>query len=72
MKDNNNLLTPKQVAGILQVHILTIYSYIRRGKLDAVRLGRSYRIISKDLARFIESNRIKNQQATGRNIRRAL
>ena len=72
MKGNNNLLTPKQVAGILQVHILTIYSYIRRGKLDAVRLGRSYRIISKDLARFIESNRIKNQQATGRNIRRAL
>ena len=71
MKDNNNLLTPKQVAGILQVHILTIYSYIRRGKLDAVRLGRSYRIISKDLAHFIESNRIKNQQATGRNIRRA-
>jgi len=60
MKGNNNLLTPKQVAGILQVHILTIYSYIRRGKLDAVRLGRSYRIISKDLARFIESNRIKN------------
>jgi len=72
MKGNNNLLTPKQVAGILQVHILTIYSYIRRGKLDAVRLGRSYRIISKDLARFIESNRIKNRQATGRNIRRAL
>jgi len=60
MKGNNNLLTPKQVAGILQVHVLTIYSYIRRGRLDAVRLGRSYRIISKDLARFIESNRIKN------------
>ena len=71
MKGNNDLLTPKQVARILQVHILTIYSYIRRGKLDAVRLGRSYRIISKDLARFIESNRIKNRQATGRNIRRA-
>lgn len=63
MKGNNNLLTPEQVARILQVHVLTIYSYIRRGKLDAIRLGRSYRIIPKDLTRFIESNRIKNSQA---------
>jgi len=59
IKNNDNLLTPEQVAKILQVHVLTIYSYIRRGKLDAVRLGRSYRIIPKDLTRFIESNRIK-------------
>ena len=58
MKDNNNLLTPEQVAGILQVHVLTIYGYIRRGRLDAIRLGRSYRVLRKDLARFIESNRI--------------
>jgi len=62
MKDNNNLLTPGQVAAILQVHVLTIYSYIRRGKLDAVRLGRHYRIIPKDLTHFIESNRIKNNK----------
>ncbi len=60
MKGNSNLLTPEQVAGILQVHVLTIYSYIRQGKLDAVRLGRSYRIIPRDLALFIESNRIRN------------
>jgi len=59
MKGNHNLLTPEQVAQILQVHVLTIYSYIRRGKLDAIRLGRSYRIIPEDLTRFIESNRIK-------------
>ena len=62
IKNNDNLLTPEQVAAILQVHVLTIYSYIRRGKLDAVRLGRSYRIIPKDLTRFIESNRIKKLQ----------
>ena len=59
MKGNNNLLTPEQVAQILQVHVLTVYTYIRRGKLDAIRLGRNYRINPKDLARFIESNRIK-------------
>ena len=57
--EGNNLLTPEQVAGILQVHVLTVYSYIRRGKLDAIRLGRSYRIIPEDLTLFIESNRTK-------------
>jgi excisionase family DNA binding protein len=59
---NNNLLTPEQVAGILQVHILTIYSYIREGKLDAIRLGRSYRITHQDLEHFIEANRIRNDK----------
>ena len=59
---NKNLLTPEQVAGILQVHILTIYGYIREGKLDAIRLGRSYRITPLDLEQFIESNRIKNNK----------
>lgn len=60
MKSDNNLLTPEQVAGILQVHVLTIYSYIRQGRLDAIRLGRSYRIVHKDLTRFIESNRVNH------------
>jgi excisionase family DNA binding protein len=61
-ESNNNLLTPEQVASILQLHILTIYGYIREGKLDAIRLGRSYRITPKDLEQFIESNRINNNK----------
>ena len=56
---NNNLLTPEQVAGILQIHVLTVYSYIRQGRLGAIRLGRTYRIVPKDLELFIESNRIE-------------
>ena len=62
MDIDNNLLTPEQVAGILQVHVLTVYSYIRRGKLEAIRLGRSYRITPQDLALFIEANRVKKRQ----------
>jgi len=61
MKNINNLLTPEQVAGILQVHILTVYSYIRQGNLNAIRLGRGYRITPEDLALFIESNRVRKQ-----------
>ena len=70
MRDNNNLFTPEQVAGILQVHVLTIYSYIRRGKLAAIRLGRHYRIIPEDLMHFIESSRINKSASQGRNFRR--
>jgi len=65
---SENLLTPEQVAGTLQVHVLTVYSYIRKGKLDAIRLGRSYRIIPEDLTRFIEANRLNNQTSSRRNI----
>jgi excisionase family DNA binding protein len=60
MKSNNTLLTPEQVAKILQIHVLTVYSYIRQGKFDAVRLGRSYRIVPEDLDTFVESNKSKN------------
>ncbi|MEE8318685.1 MAG: helix-turn-helix domain-containing protein [Dehalococcoidales bacterium] len=71
MNDNHNLLTPEQVAEILQVHVLTIYGYIRKGKLDAVRLGRNYRIIPEELTRFIESNRIINRPVETRRVNRA-
>ena len=56
---NTTLLTPKQVAKILQINVLTVYSYIRRGLLDAIKLGRTYRVLSRDLESFIELNSIK-------------
>ncbi len=58
---NQSLLTPEQVAEILQIHILTVYSYIRQGKLNAVRLGRCYRVTPEDFNRLIETNRVKNK-----------
>lgn len=60
--DNKTLLTPEQVAGILQIHILTVYQYIRKGKLSAIKLGRSYRITQEDLERLIEKNRVTNRE----------
>ena len=65
MNSNNTLLTPEQVAKILQVHVLTVYSYIKQGKFDAVRLGRTYRIVPDDLEVFVESNKSKNSIKQG-------
>jgi excisionase family DNA binding protein len=62
MKTNDYLLTPEQVSEILQIHVLTVYSYIKKGKLAAVRLGRSYRIIPEDLDRWLESNKVKKTE----------
>ena len=41
---SREILTPDQAADYLQVDRETVYRYIRSGKLDASKLGRSYRI----------------------------
>lgn len=57
MNSTNKLLTPEQVADILQIHVLTVYNYIRKGKFEAVRLGRTYRIDPEDLEYFVQANK---------------
>lgn len=52
-----DLMTPEQVAEYLQLHKLTIYKYIREGRLPAARLGRSLRIAKADVERFLEERR---------------
>jgi len=37
------LLTPRQVAEILQVHVKTVYQWAAEGKLPAIRLGSDIR-----------------------------
>ena len=57
MKD---LLTPKDVARILQLRYNKILEMIHLGELKAIRIGKSFRITEYDLHEFIESNRIKS------------
>jgi excisionase family DNA binding protein len=44
------LYTVEQVADRLNLHVRTVRSYVREGKLKAVRIGKSYRIAGEDLA----------------------
>jgi excisionase family DNA binding protein len=62
--DNSEFLTPEEVAQILKVNVLTVYNYIRQNNLNAVRLGRNYRIGREDFFEFIDSRRTKKM--TGR------
>ena len=53
----DKLLTVKETAELLQLNSLTVYEYIRKGTLNAVKLGRYYRVMYKDLMTFIESHK---------------
>lgn len=59
MKNNTiiRFLTPQEVAKDLQLNTLTVYGFIKRKKLVAVKIGRNYRITKEDLEKFIESNK---------------
>src|SRR6185437_1904636 len=46
------LYSPEQVAERLGLHVRTIRNYVREGRLPAVRIGKQYRIASKDLAKL--------------------
>ncbi len=56
MSTNHRLLTVKEVADILRLNILTVYEYLKSGKLMAVKFGRSYRVQEKDLESFINDH----------------
>jgi excisionase family DNA binding protein len=49
--------TPQEVAKQLQLNTLTIYSYIKKKTLLAIKIGRNYRIAKEDLDKFIKSNK---------------
>lgn len=59
---NKTFLTVKEVARLLQLNKLTIYDYIRAGKLKAVRLGRTYRIQEKEFNKFINRNEVSGKE----------
>lgn len=63
MNDYNKaaIFTPRQVSEILQLNILTVYSYIKSGALPAIRLGRSYRITEEDLQKFLTLHKTSNK-----------
>ena len=56
MGEARDVMTPAEASEYLQVHIKTIYDWIRTGELRAVKLGpRSTRILKQDILRFLES-----------------
>lgn len=46
--------TAEELAGKLRVNIMTIYRYIKAGKLKAHKLGKEFRIPKAEFDRFLK------------------
>ena len=46
---NDELYSVEQVADRLGLHVRTVRSYVREGRLKAVKIGKQYRIAAQDL-----------------------
>jgi excisionase family DNA binding protein len=55
---SENLLTIKEVAEILKVSVATVYEYIHKGLIDAIKFSRDYRISETDLEKFINEHKV--------------
>lgn len=60
---DEKILTPDQVALILQVHPFTVLKFIKQGKLRASKLGRVYRIRQSDVGRFLDEGEATVKEA---------
>jgi excisionase family DNA binding protein len=66
------VLTPDQVAQILQVHQFTVLKYIKQGKIKASKIGRVYRIRQSDLELFLDITSGRVSSADNTNTSEAL
>lgn len=55
----NELLTVVQVAKLMKVSNMTVYRYIKAGKLKAIKAGRDFRIKQNEFNNFLEKYRHK-------------
>ena len=58
MTADREVLTVEQAAEYLQMHKGTVYRYIREGLLPAVRLGKVYRLLRRDVDAFLDAMRL--------------
>lgn len=49
--------TCEEVAEMYRIKVSTVWTWVREGKLKAVRIGKSYRIEKEALAEFEKSNK---------------
>jgi excisionase family DNA binding protein len=59
-------MTVEQVAAYLQLNRLTVYRYVREGKIPASRIGKVYRVRRADVDRFLEGLKEAPVRSAGR------
>lgn len=59
IKNNKKFYKTEELASLLQVNVMTIYRYIKAGKLKAYKIGREFRINKNDFTNFL--NKVKTK-----------
>ena len=49
----NKLYTVKEISDILEIPVQTIRLYVREGRLEAIKIGRRYRILAESVEKMI-------------------
>lgn len=55
------IYTIKEIAELLKVNKMTIYRYIKAGRLPAIYLGKEYRVLESDLIAFLHKHRTRER-----------
>ncbi|MBP3888573.1 MAG: helix-turn-helix domain-containing protein [Cellulosilyticum sp.] len=53
----SKLFTCEEIAERYSVKIITVWDWIRKGKLSAMKVGKQYRITEQDIISFEEKSR---------------
>ncbi len=56
---NQDFFRAEDLAEKLSVNIMTIYRYIKAGRLKAYKFGKEFRIEKKDFQEFLENAKVK-------------
>ena len=57
MKNEREFYTAEELAQKLKVNIMTIYRYIKAGKIKAYKFGKEYRVELKDFEAFLKKHK---------------
>ncbi len=58
----NKFLTVQEVSSLLRLSMLTIYKYIKEGKISVVEFGGHYRISTASLNTFIQEHTFEEKK----------
>jgi excisionase family DNA binding protein len=51
--NDDEIMTPADVAELLKLHIKTVYKLSEKGELPGTRIGRSWRFMRSDIVRLV-------------------
>jgi len=57
--DKQEFYTADELADILKVNIMTIYRYIKAGKLEAYKFGKEFRVEKSEFNNFLKKSQVK-------------